>query len=218
VIAPPLRGGGWVNSNGCCAASPHRSLRLVIAGSQITTIQMFAIDWARIEDGDMVTGDGAHHDDYPAFGQDFLAVADGRVAFVRDDLADNPPFQIPTLQDQGDLFGNQIVLEIAPGVYASYAHVQQGSALVRPGDLVHAGDSLGKIGNSGDSATPHLHFQLSDGPDFMTSTSLPFVIDAWTLEGSLSPDSDPTGIPVNGPSGPQADTLPLELTVASFGE
>src|SRR5215213_2890890 len=25
VIAPPLRGSGWVNANGCCATSAHRS-------------------------------------------------------------------------------------------------------------------------------------------------------------------------------------------------
>ncbi|MFN8678864.1 MAG: M23 family metallopeptidase [Thermomicrobiales bacterium] len=217
IIAPPLLGGSWVNINGCCAASPHRSLRLVVDGSQIKTIQMFAIDWVKIEDGATFAGDGARNEDHHAFGQDLLAVADGRVVVIQDDLVDNVPFQTRALQDSIDLFGNQIVLEIAPGVYAIYAHVQQGSALVQVGDLVHAGDTLGRLGNSGNSGSPHLHFQLADGSDIMTSTSLPFVIDAWTREGSLLPDSSLTSVQVRGPSSLQADTLPLELTVADFG-
>ena len=218
IIAPPLRGGGWVNVNGCCAASPHRSLRLVVDGSQITTVQMFAIDWVQIEDAATFAGDGARNDDHFAFGEDLLAVADGRVVVVRDDLADTAPFRESGLQEPGDLFGNQIVLEIAPGAYAIYAHVQQGSARVQAGDMVRSGDTLGKVGNSGNAESPHLHFQLSDGPDLMTSTSLPFVIDAWTLDGSMSPDRSPTPIQATGPAGPQASTLPLELTVASFAE
>lgn len=218
VIAPPLRGGGWVNINGCCATSSHRTLRLVVDGSQIKTPQTFAIDWARVEDGAMFTEDGARNADHHAFGADLLAVADGRVVSVRDGLADNAPLQPPGLQEPGNLLGNQIVLEIAPGVYAIYAHVQQSSALVRPGDTVQAGDTLGKLGNSGVSDSPHLHFQISDGPDLLTSNSLPFVIDAWTLEGSLPPDSSQADVEVTGPPGPQAGTLPLEFTVASFAE
>jgi hypothetical protein len=218
VIAPPLRGHGWVNGNGCCANSPHRLLRLVINGSEIKTIQMFAIDWVKVDDGAMFTGDGARNEDHYAYGEDLLAVAEGRIVFVRDDIADNLPFQIPDLQAPGDFPGNQIVLELAPGVYAIYAHVQQGSALVQIGDLVQAGDRLGKLGNSGNTDSPHLHFQLSDGPDIMTSTSLPYVIITWTLEGSIAPGSTPTNMQVTGPSGPQADTMPLELTVAGFAE
>lgn len=218
VIAPPLRGDGWANVNGCCAASPHRSLRLVVNGSEIKTIQMFAIDWMKVEDGAMFAGDGARNEDHYAYGEDLLAVAEGRVVFVRDDIADNLPFQVPALQETSDFPGNQVVLELAPGVYAIYAHVQQGSALVQVGDLVKAGDRLGKLGNSGNTDSPHLHFQLSDGPDIMTSTSLPYVIDTWTLAGSIAPGSTPTDVQVTGPSGPQADTLPLQLTVAGFAE
>ena len=129
--------------------------------------------------------------------------------------------RIPISCNRATVLGNQIVLEIAPGVYAIYAHIQQGSAEVRVGDMVHTGDVLGKLGNSGSADgtdAPHLHFQLSDGPDLMTSTSLPYVIDTWSLEGSISPGSDTTEVLVTGSPGPQSDTLPLEGSVASFAE
>ena len=221
IIAPPLRGAGWANVNGCCAASPHRSLRLVVNGSDVRTIQMFAIDWVRFEDGASFTGSGARNEDHFAFGEDLLAVAEGQIVFVQDDIPDNVPIPSPDFQQHGPSPGNQIVLEIAPGVYAIYAHIQQGSAQVQTGDLVATGDALGKIGNSGSAdgtEAPHLHFQLSDGPHLMTSTSLPFVIDTWTLEGSLSPESNTTIDQVIGSPVPQSDTLPLEGTVASFAE
>ena len=79
VIAPPLRGSGWVNANGCCGPSAHRSTRLVIGGSHIVNFEMFAIDWVRVEDGRLYTGDGTRNEDHFAFGADVLAVADGTV-------------------------------------------------------------------------------------------------------------------------------------------
>ena len=72
------------------------------------------------------------------------------------------------------------------------------------------------LGNAGNSTGPHLHFQLADGPDVLTATSLQFVIDAWTLVGSVAAESTATDVRVAGPRDPQTNTFPLELTVADF--
>ena len=81
-----------------------------------------------------------------------------------------------TLSDFG---GNQVMLEMAPNVYAVYGHLQPGSLQVK------VGATLAKIGNTGPSFGPHLHFGLLNRPDIFTGRSLPFVIDSYTLAGTV---------------------------------
>jgi hypothetical protein len=215
VIAPPLRGAGWVNANGCCAASPHRSAILAVDGARLVKFETFAIDWVRLEGSRVYAGDGTRNEDHVAFGAEVLAVADGTVAFVRDGMPEETPFEPPkSLRQPLDYGGNEVVLELAPGVFAFYAHMQPGSIRVQIGEAVKAGEVLGLLGNTGNTSAPHLHFQLADGPDVLTATSLPFVIDAWTLAGTGSPEG--TEVRVVGPPESQTATFPLELTVADF--
>ncbi len=217
VIAPPLRGGGWMNANGCCAASPHRSAILAVDGERLVKFETFAIDWIRLEGPRFYAGDGTHNEDHFAFGAELLAVADGTVAFVRDGMPEEMPFHPPqSLRQPLDYGGNEVVLELAPGVFAFYAHMQPGSIRVQIGETVQAGEVLGLLGNTGNTDVAHLHFQLADGPDVLTATSLPFVIDEWTLAGTVSPEGSRTENRVEGESGPQTATFPLELTVADF--
>ncbi|WP_434591918.1 M23 family metallopeptidase [Streptomyces sp. A5-4] len=61
-----------------------------------------------------------------------------------------------------------------------YAHLQQGSLTVGPGDRVERGQLLARCGNSGNTTEPHPHFQLMDGPDPDTSHGIPFT---WTGVG-----------------------------------
>jgi murein DD-endopeptidase MepM/ murein hydrolase activator NlpD len=85
--------------------------------------------------------------------------------------------------------GNSIVEDIGGGRYVGYAHFKPGSipAGVRPGARLRAGDLIGRVGNSGNSDAPHLHFQVMDAPapSFLDGTGLPFVFDTQLLEGTL---------------------------------
>lgn len=74
--------------------------------------------------------------------------------------------------DVRPLTGNYILMETAVG-YIVYAHARNGSILVAPGDKVAVGQPIARVGHSGNSTAPHLHFQLMDSPDPWTAKGLP---------------------------------------------
>jgi murein DD-endopeptidase MepM/ murein hydrolase activator NlpD len=124
-----------------------------------------------------------------------------------------PPTAVRQPLDYG---GNEVVLQIAPGVFAIYAHLQPGSIQVHERQTVTTRQVLGLLGNTGNSAGPHLHFQLANSPDIMTSDSLPFVLDAWTLTGTAALDVTTGEATLTGASQDQHKTFPLDLDVATF--
>lgn len=99
-----------------------------------------------------------------AAGVDVLAAADGVVAGVRDEMADqlidarNPPAGI-----KGRECGNGVVINHADGLTTQYCHLQRGSVRVSRGELIKAGDVLGRIGASGFTEFPHLHLSVRKG-------------------------------------------------------
>ena len=84
--------------------------------------------------------------------------------------------------------GNNIIIDLGGGVWAMYAHLQQGSLLVQPGDHVRKGQKLAALGNTGNSNAPHLHFQLMNGPSILQADGLPYVIDGFTYDGQVLPE------------------------------
>jgi murein DD-endopeptidase MepM/ murein hydrolase activator NlpD len=59
-------------------------------------------------------------------------------------------------------YGLTVVVEHASGLQTRYAHLS--ASLVREGDVVAVGQPLGRVGSSGRSTGPHLHFEvLVDG-------------------------------------------------------
>jgi len=82
-----------------------------------------------------------------------------------------------------------VILEIAPNVFAWYAHLRRGSLTVKVGDAVKAGAPIAKLGNTGPSEGPHLHLGLVDKPDAIAGRSLPFVFDSFTLVGAIDFDA-----------------------------
>lgn len=54
--------------------------------------------------------------------------------------------------------GRWLLLEHAGGIQTAYSHLSQ--LLVAKGAVVHKGQPIGRVGNSGRSTGPHLHFEI----------------------------------------------------------
>jgi hypothetical protein len=124
--------------------------------------------------------EGHRNDDYFSWGQPVLAPADGVIVSARQDVADNP---IPAVIDaklyerlpdpRTAYTGNTVVIDHGQGEYSALSHFQKGSVKVEAGQRVRRGEQIGRIGNSGSSELPHLHYQLMAGPDLFRSDGLP---------------------------------------------
>jgi hypothetical protein len=135
-------------------------------------------------------GDGKKSTDYAGWGRNIVAPADGVIVEVRSDRPDqpdpensDPKYYAAEYPNQGDP-GNHVVIDHGNGEFSMLAHMQAGSVRVKIGDHVVTGQRLGKLGSSGDTITPHLHYQLQSGPDMVWSDGLPCVfknIDEPTL-------------------------------------
>ena len=67
-----------------------------------------------------------------------------------------------TFAGERGAYGLMVVVEHPNGVETRYAHLS--STAVQPGDSVAAGQTIGRVGSSGRSTGPHLHFEvLLDG-------------------------------------------------------
>jgi murein DD-endopeptidase MepM/ murein hydrolase activator NlpD len=55
--------------------------------------------------------------------------------------------------------GNYVKLDHGAGIQTWYWHMKSGSVAVTVGQTVQCGDTLGLVGSSGYSSTPHLHFE-----------------------------------------------------------
>lgn len=77
--------------------------------------------------------------------------------------------------------GNYIIMKCGDNVYAGLVHLQTGSIKVSVGQRVKKGDVIGKVGHSGNSFAPHLHFQLMDSSNIVTANGLPCAFEQYEL-------------------------------------
>jgi len=117
-----------------------------------------------------------------------IAVSDGVVVAAADGTADSTPTlerssENSNQPDVASVAGNSATIEVGPGCYAHYVHLQSGSLRVKAGDRVRKGEVIGALGNSGNSTGPHLHFQVTNGPSLLGSEGIPYVFDRFSQDG-----------------------------------
>ena len=187
----PLRGVWYVGYG----ASLHTGHRWAIP-------EEFALDIAKIgESGLSHKGDGTRFDDYYAYGADVLAAADGHVISAANDQPEDPSaMQRPNetqeayfarlQKEQGErlvkgltaITGNYVMIDHGKNEYSLYAHLQPDSVRVHVGDEVKVGDVIGKLGSSGNSTEPHLHFHVCDKPDPLMCAGIPVNFSNVTIQ------------------------------------
>jgi hypothetical protein len=163
VLSPPLVGHGWFAIHGCCTlAAYHRDAILPINGT-LEAGEQFAIDYVQIGPNNACcNGPVQDVTSWWAYGTPVLAATSGVVITAEDGFPDQMPVGT-----------NNFV----PGSIPAW---------VREGVRLRAGELIGRVGNSGNSGAPHLHFQVMVTPSFVDSTGLPFVFETQRLEGAVS--------------------------------
>lgn len=194
VIGPPLRGGPWRCGNGFSGGgwNSHDAMYTFGRRARIHIPQRFACDFCLVDkDGEVMRPTGTTdlvNSQFYGYRADVIAVADGLVVDTVDGVPENVPRVdgkiIPPvpLTDKTNA-GNIVALKIGEGQYAFYAHLVPGSIRVKKGDRVRKGQVLGKVGNSGNSVGPHMHFQISRGPVLNGYDFLPHVYASYVLGG-----------------------------------
>ncbi len=121
----------------------------------------YAFDLVIQKNGRLFAGSGARNEDYFSWGQPIVAQADGVVRQALDHQPDAAPGQSGGFDN-----ANYVSVDYGAGISGFYAHLMKGSLTVKVGDTVKPGQALAKVGNSGASGMPHLHFTFTDASVF----------------------------------------------------
>ena len=105
-------------------------------------------------------GSGGQLEDYYAYRLPVLAVADGTVVKIVNDIPDNTPGE----HNPRENWGNLVIIIHGVGLYSLVCHLAPGSVEVAEGMFVRKGARLGACGNSGRSFVPHVHVHLQATP------------------------------------------------------
>jgi len=159
----------------------------------------FGFDFVQLGEGTSThRGSGARFADYYAYGATVRAAAAGRVLAAVADIPEDPAVlrnptdtaesygqRVQQLQTEllrrGGAAGNYVLIDHGNSEYSLYAHLQPASVSVKPGDDVKGGQSIGRLGSSGNSTEPHLHFQLCDRPEPLDCAGIPIAFDGISL-------------------------------------
>ncbi|MEM7534366.1 MAG: M23 family metallopeptidase [Chloroflexota bacterium] len=174
----PLRGAWWA-----IQASDWSDQHKIEAFSQT-----YALDFVKLgENNQIYKNEGLTLEDHYSWDQPVYATAGGKVAHVFYDMPDLtpgiPPNPLMFRDDARRVLGNAVAISHANGEFSYYGHLQQASIQVNVGDLIKRGTLLGKVGNSGHSPGPHLHFHMMEGPNLFFDQGLPVQFSHFSAGG-----------------------------------
>jgi hypothetical protein len=225
-LGAPLKGGLWLAHEGPGNAHSHHWGSLVAVNGTLTIPQRFAIDFVGIDKHGRAFKPvrdihATTYADWFGYGAEVLAVGNGTVVAMRDGQDEHKPLEgqpEPASLSLDGLFGNYVVIDLGGGNFAGYAHLKRGSVAVTVSQKVARGQVIGALGQSGNSAAPHLHFQIANAATFEGSEGVPYVFDK---VDSFGPESEGQLFGMGDRWAPTTvqhgfDQLPLSDTVVVF--
>jgi hypothetical protein len=233
IVAPPLRGTDWLAGDASHNGAPFNDVDGTIDAAHRRTgllnfgqAQRYDIDYVKYKivngRGETFAGPAAKNASYFCYGEKIYNVASGRVVEVYDELLDNVPHQPPPYAlNFINAGGNHVIVDIGNGHYAFYAHMKPHSMppAIKVGAFVSAGQVLGRVGNTGSSTEPHLHFHIVNGPSFLAAQGIPYEMNAFSAGTSsvlhMGPDGTTyfTGFT---PLEPRTDDYPQDNAPVTF--
>jgi hypothetical protein len=130
---------------------------------------------------------GGRTRDYYGWGQPVHAAFDGRVVAAVDGVAERARVQVvrevalalrttvgfdPARSGFEPVAGNHVIVQGAEAC-AVFAHLAPGTVSVATGQEARVGELIGRVGHTGNSTAPHLHFQLMDASDPLRAKGVP---------------------------------------------
>ncbi len=119
--------------------------------------ETFAIDWVRVRDARLFTGDGSEPGQW--YGEE-RRCSRSRTASPSERAADDRrsarPHWNPEPADTGRVRRQPCGAAGPTWRLRFYAHIRPGTVRVRFGQHIHAGQQLGQLGNTGQTTVPHL--------------------------------------------------------------
>ena len=186
VVDFPLRGEGWMAVTTPAARVPSHGTDILGQRYAYDLLKVDRRAGAHFHPSGTVRGlvlGGRTRECY-AWGASIHAPVDGEVVAAVDGMPERawiqPVAEILRMVRNSATFtparlpsilGNHVLLRFGE-VYAGFAHLAPGTVAVVAGQQVATGDLLGRVGHTGNSTSPHLHFQLMDSADLLTARGI----------------------------------------------